>query len=317
MKVPELTISHRAGFLGVVDTEAPKRKKKSAESDLYDAIAAPLPRPGLGVDLSAYFVNSSTGGNFVRSLFHLDGRELIFKDESDGQKKAVIDVVAVTMDEKNNVVDEFNRTHVLKFDAATAARISRDGLIYSTDIPIKKSGSYNFRVAVRDTNSNMIGTAAQIVQIPDLKRADITVAGLTIAGVDKTGKFETVGPTTAANAITLPESGAVPAIRQFKPGAIIAYSYAIYNARLNKSAGRPNLSITVNLYKDGKLVTEGAQNTAEIEQQTDWQRINDFAYMRLNPMAEPGEYALQIVVRDLLGGKEAVSSQTIDFEVVK
>ena len=31
---------------------------------------------------------------------------------------------------------------------------------------------------------------------------------------------------------------------------------------------------------------------------------------------EPGEYALQLIVRDTLGGKEAVSSQWIDFDVV-
>ncbi len=316
VNVADLNVSLRSGFMGVVDAEAPKRKKKSAESDLYEAIAAPLPLPGLNVALSAHFVNADPGGNFVRSLFHLEGRELTFVDDG-GQKKAVIDVVAVTMDEKNDVVDEFNRTHTLKVDAATAARINRDGLIYSTDVPVKKSGNYNFRIAVRDANSRMIGTAAQIVQIPDLKRADITVSGLTVAATDAAGKFERLGPTTAANAITLPDSISVPAIRRFRPGAVLAYSYAIYNARLNRSAGRPQLAINVNLYKDGKLLIEGAQNTAEIEQQTDWSRIKDFAYMRLNPNAEPGDYSLQIVVRDLLGGKDAVTSQSIDFEVVK
>lgn len=316
VKVPELRISHRSGFLNEVDTQPVKRRAKSAESDLYDAIAAPLPKAGLGIDLTAYFGVAPTGENFVRALFHLDGRELTFADDA-GQKKMVLDVVAVTMDEKNDVVDEFNRTHTLKVDAATAARINRDGLIYSTDVPVKKSGSYNFRVAVRDQNSKTLGTAAQIVQIPDLKRSDIFVAGLTVAGVDAAGKFETPAATTAANAITLPNSAAVPAIRQFKRGSVIAYAYSIYNATLSKSAGKPNLAITVNLYKDGKLVSEAQQNTAEMADQKDWSRIHDFAYMRLNANAEPGEYALQIIVRDLLGGKDAVSSQSIDLEVIE
>lgn len=315
IKVPELTISHRSGFLSNVDTETPKRRAKSSETELYEAIAAPLVRPGLNIDLSAHFGVAETGESFVRSLFHLDGSELVMLDDG-AQKKVVIDVVAVTMNEKNDVIDEFNRTHTLKVDAATAARINRDGLIYSTDVPIKKSGSYNFRVAVRDANSKMIGTAAQIVQIPDLKRSDIFVSGLTVAGVDTAGKFERLGPTTAGNAIKLPTSDAVPAIRRFKRGSVIAYSYSIYNAKQNKSSGRPQLSIAVNLYKDGKLLVEGKQNTAEIESQTDWNRIRDFAYMRLDKQAAPGEYALQIVVRDLLGGKDSVSSQWIDFDVV-
>ncbi len=316
IKVPELRVSHRSGFLAAVDTAPVKRRAKSAETDLYDAIAAPLPRAGLNIGLSAHFGIAPSGESFVRSLFHLDGTDLVFVDDG-GQKKMVLDVVAVTMDEKNDVVDEFNRTHTLKVDSATAARINRDGLVYSTDIPVKKSGSYNFRVAVRDANSKTIGTAAQIVQIPDLKRSGVFVAGLTVTGVDTAGKFEKLAPTTAANAITLPASDAVPAIRRFKRGSVIAYAYSIYNAKLNRSSGRPQLAISVNLYKDGKLVVEGEQNTAEIEQQTNWSRISDFAYMHLDPQAEPGDYALQIVVRDLLGGKDSVSSQSIDFEVVQ
>ncbi len=316
VKLPDLNVSHRSGFIPTVDAAPVRRKSKSAESDLYEAIAAPLARPGLGVDLSANYVSGDAGESFVRSLFHVDGRELTFVDDG-GQKKLVIDVVAVTMNEKNEVIDEFNRTHTLKVDPATAARINRDGLVYSTDVAVKKSGSYNFRVAVRDANTKMIGTAAQIVQIPDLKRSEVFVAGLSVAGVDGNGKFERLAPTTAANAITLPSSGATPAIRRFKRGSVIAYSYAIYNAKLSKSAGKPQLAISVNLYKDGKLLVEGKQNTAEIESQTDWSRIRDFAYMRLDATAEPGEYALQIVVRDLLGGKDAVTSQSIDFEVVE
>ena len=71
----------------------------------------------------------------------------------------------------------------------------------------------------------------------------------------------------------------------------------------------------VNLYKDGKLIAEGAPTSYKPEKQTDLTRISDFQYMRLT-QTEPGEYALQLIARDTLGGKDAVSSQWIDFDVV-
>ncbi|MEQ1765055.1 MAG: hypothetical protein ABL984_18155, partial [Pyrinomonadaceae bacterium] len=265
--------------------------------------------------LMASFGNSASGGSFVRSVMHVAGEELSFSDEPNAQKKVVLDVVAVTLDEKNEVVDEFTRTHTLKVDAQTAARIMRDGFVYTADIPIKKSGSYNFRVAVRDANSKLIGTAGQAVQIPDLKRSDVFLSGLTVSGVDQNGKFETVGPTTAETAITLPTSHATPSIRQFRPGSVVAYAYSVYNARTDKTSGKPNLAVTVNIYRDGKLILPGNENPAQLETQPDWTRISDYGFVRLNPQAEPGDYAVQVIVKDLLGGKNAVTSQWIDLEV--
>lgn len=309
-KIPDLKVAYRAGYVGVPDVETARAKRRHADSELYDAIISPLPRPGLNIGLSAHFVNRG-GGDFVRSVFHLDGSSLVFTDEPNSQKKAVLDVVAVTMDEKNDVVDEFTRTHTLKFDSATADRIQLTGLVYSTDVPIKKPGSYTFRVAVRDANSKQIGSSSQVVQIPDLKKAGIFLSGVAVAGVDGAGKFQEMGPTTAETAIQLPASASIPAIRRFVRGSVIAYSYSIYNIRRDRS----NVTLQVNLFKDEKLVAEGQPSPIKLDGVSAAGSITDFAYMRLTG-TEPGDYALQITVRDLAAGKNAVSSQWIDFEVV-
>jgi len=315
LKVPDLNVSYRAGFTGVVDVAA-KPSRRTGDSELYEAIAAPLARPGLGLRMSAWFANTPAAGSFVRSQTHIDGAEIAFTDEANGQKKAVFDVVAVAMNEKNEVVDEFTRAHTLKFDAETAKLINRHGLVYSADVPVKKPGAYNFRVAIRDGSSKLIGSAAQVVEIPDLKKSDLFISAVNIAGVDPTGKFITPGPVTAANAISLPTAPDVPAIRRFRRGSIVAYTFSAYNAKLDRASGQPRLTVQTNLYKDGQLVVEGQPQPVDLKGQTDLTRISDFAYMRLNQSTEPGDYALQITVRDLAGGKNAVSSQWVDFEVI-
>lgn len=311
----DLKVAYRSGFVGVVD-EATKPKKRTGDSELYEAIVAPLPRPGMRLRLSAYYANTLNKNDIVRSTFHIDGADITFAEESNGTKMAVLDVVAVTMNEKNEVVDEFTRTHTVKFDANTARLINERGLVYSADVPVKKSGSYTFRVAVRDGNSKVIGSASQVVTIPDLKKSGLYLSGLTITKVDPTGKFDTPTAPTAETAISLPVSPAVPAIRKFSPGSIAAYLYTIYNAKLDRTTGRPRLSAKVNFYQSGKLVAEGNSEEIDLKDQKDLTRIENFAYIKLSAASDPGDYAIQIIVTDLVdGGKNAVSSQWIDFEI--
>ena len=108
---------------------------------------------------------------------------------------------------------------------------------------------------------------------------------------------------------------AAAAIRQFRPGSVIAYPYTIYNATLQ--GGKPNLTVQVDLYREGKLVVGGKPQPADLQPQSDWTRISDFGYLKLNDKSEPGDYLLRIIVTDLLaGGKKAVSTQYVEFEVV-
>lgn len=315
VKTPALKVISRAGFFGFVDQHQPK--SKTEDSDLYEAIATPLPQAGIDVLLTAYFVNSLEAGNVVRSLFRINGNELTFVDEG-GLKKTAFDVVAVTLDEKGKVVDEFTHGVIYKEKAVFMPTILKNGLIYSVDVPIKKPGTYNFRVAVKDIASKQIGTSSQLVEIPDLKKAGVFVSGLTVAQVDKTGKFAIPAAVKQGNAVTPTMSAAVPAIRRFQRNSILAYAYTIYNAKLDPASGEPKLSVQTKLYYNGELVMEGKPQNAQIEKQTDWTRIKDYGYLQLKPQMVPGDYNIQIIITDLLAnGKNAVTSQSIDFEVVE
>lgn len=310
---PDLRVQSRAGFIG--ETREPqKRKSRSQESDLYDAIAAPLPTAGLNLRLTAFFGNTPDAGTFVRSLVHVDGADIKFVDDAQGRIKAVFDVVAVTMNEKNEVVDEFTRTHTFKIEAPAASIIRQNGLVYTTDVPIKKPGVYSFRVAVRDATTRMLGSASQVVQIPDLKKGELQVSALTVSEVDKEGKFAVPSAVKPEFALSLSSTPAVPAIRRFRRGTILAYSYAVYNAKIGPG-GRPALSVQMNLYRDGKLIVEGKPAPADLPNQTDWSRIQDYTYFRLTPDAARGDYTLQVIVRDTLAKGVAVASQSVDFEV--
>ncbi len=315
IKRPGVTVYSRAGFFSRVTEMATQKKRKSDESDLYEAIAAPLPIAGLDLGLTAYFINTPSGGNAVRSFFHIEGRDIKFANDAAGTQKAVFDVVAVTLNEKNAVADEFTKSHTLRVPADAVDTIKQNGLIYSTDVPIKKPGTYTFRVAIRDSASRLIGSAGQPVDIPDLKRSDLILSGLIVSGVDADGKFLIPSGPEGDNAFAAVRTGAVPEIRRFPRGAVIAYAYTVYNAKAD-STGKAKLIVQVNLFKDGKMIVEGPKQPADLQEQADRLRIKDFGFLRLG--AETGDYALQVIVTDTLAsGKKATSSQWIDLEVTE
>ena len=107
------------------------------------------------------------------------------------------------------------------------------------------------------------------------------------------------------------------AIRKFQRNTVLAYAYKLYHAQLDKNTGKPSLTLQLNLYRGGKLISEGTPQPVQLEAQTDLTRISDYGYLRLKPNVEFGDYALQIIVKDLLAkGKNQTATQWIDFEVV-
>lgn len=311
---PGVNVYSRSGFVGSA-TQASKPKRRSENSEMYEALMAPLPNAGLGLRMTAYFGNGPAEGNYVRSVTHLDGNAITFvKDGS--LMKASIDVVAVTMNDKNDVVDEFTRAHTFKIDPAAIPMIKRNGLVYTTDVPIKKAGTYNFRLAVRDVNSRLIGSASQVLEIPDLKKGRFALSALTIAQADANGKFTVPSAVRPEQALSLVETTAVPAIRRFRQGSVLAYAYSLYNATTNKAVRKPSILVQVNLYRDGELMTAFQPTPADLSPQSDWTRINDFGYLRLGPEMDKGDYTLQITVTDQLAPNGSnTSSQWVDFEI--
>ena len=119
----------------------------------------------------------------------------------------------------------------------------------------------------------------------------------------------------SANAFATVSASSIPAIRKFHSGSILGYSYKIYNARLDKTTNQPALIVQVILYRDGEVMLDGKPQNTQLEPQTDLTRISDYGYLKLPPDISKGDYALQIIVKDLQSKK--TTSQWTDFEVVK
>ena len=104
-------------------------------------------------------------------------------------------------------------------------------------------------------------------------------------------------------------------MRKFRSGSIIDYGFEVYNAKLDKASGRPQLMTQVRLFRENQQVYTGKLIPIRGEA-ADAKRVVAIGHLQLGTNLVAGEYILQVVVIDALAKeKQQVSQQWIEFEI--
>jgi hypothetical protein len=330
---PGLRVRSRTGFYGITDEQAiPARKTR--EEQLVGALVSPFSSGDIHVRLTSVFGNDPrTSSSFMRSMMYIDTHDIGFTTESDGSHKADLDVAAITFGDNGLAVDKVARTYELRLKEEEYRRVIKHGLIYTLNVPVKKAGAYQLRVAVRDAATERVGSAGQFIEVPNLSKNRLALSGIILGGMNPAAAQKTSAGETAAEsrAPATPESAnastgaaevydaqAGPAVRRLTHGMLLDFGYVIYNAQLDRATLRPQLTTQVRLFRDGQPVFTGKELPFNADRQTDLKRLVAGGRLRLGTNLPPGEYVLQVVVRDALAKeKYRTASQWIDFEIVK
>jgi VWFA-related protein len=304
------TVRMRNGFFGVADTGSTASAANPREQ-IISALTSPFGSSGVHLQLTSLFGNDAKIGSFMRSILHVDANDLTFTKQPDGWQQATFDVVAVTFGDNGNVVDETSRTDTFRVSDQGFQEVLKHGFIYFVVLPIKKPGAYQLRTVLRDHDSGRIGAASQFVEVPDLKKAHLTLSGLMINAVNKTA-------TQTNHGSTPPEPEAGEAVRRFKTGMFLRYGFVIYNARLDRTTQQPQLQIQMRLFRNGEAVFTGKIQSFGLNNPPDLNRLAADGGITLGADLVPGEYVLQVIVNDLLADdKHRGASEWLDFEIVK
>jgi VWFA-related protein len=305
------TVRMRTGFYGVTD-ESLKMVNRTPEQQLIAAVLSPFGSSEVQVRLTSLFDNDPAQGSVLRSFLYVNANDLTFTKEADGSHKAVFDLVAVTFGEDGKLVDQSANQHTINLSEATFQRVAKYGFTYNAVVPVKKPGAYQFRTALRDVPSSRVGSAGQFVQVPDVNKDRLTTSGLLIKGMPLDRYLK--GENTAEDSDPMANTS----VRQFRTPSALVYALAIYNAKIDKNTGKPNLTIQARLFRNGELVFTGNAVPFAAREQSDPKRLGGGGGIQLGTDMHPGEYVLQIVVTDLLAKeKYRVATQWMDFEIVK
>jgi VWFA-related protein len=317
----KFNVRMRTGFYGITDEEVMPARTTVAQQ-MIGALTSPFGSAGVHVRLTSLFANDAKLGSIMRSMLHVNGRDLTFSDEPDGWHNAVFEILAVTFGDNGVVVDQIGRTHTIKLKGKTYERVLKSGFTYDIIVPIKKAGAYQLRTALRDVASARVGSASQFIEVPNIKKDRLTLSGLMVKGVTREA-FQTSGNVSnrgenADDSLDESDPNAGPSLRQFKSGSVMVYGYVIYNAQLDKATGKPQVQSQLKLFREGREVFVGKQLAFDAAASPDLKRLAANGALQLGSQMEPGEYVLQLIVIDLLRkDKYRVTSQWIDFEIVK
>jgi len=311
----------RNGFFGITDEQAVPQLHTRLEQ-LTAALTTPFGSAGVHLRLTSLFAYDSKMGSMMRSLLHVNAHDLTFTDQPDGWHQSVFDILAVTFGDNGVVVDQISRTHTMRLKGKTYDRILRDGFTYNVTVPIKKAGAYQLRTALRDVASERVGSAAQFIEVPNIKKNRLTLSGVLVRGVPlQVYLKDREAPNSEENTDDTVEQAdpeANAAVRRFKSEMVMIYGFAIYNAQVDKQTGKPHLQTQVRLFRDGQLVFSGKEVPFDTANQTDFRQLVMAGAMQLGSEILPGEYILQVIATDLLAKeKHRLATQWIDFEIVK
>jgi hypothetical protein len=278
------------------------------------ALVSPFGANDVNVRLTTFFVDQAPEGGLLRSFVYLAPRELTFAEQPGGWRVANLDFRGVLFGDNGKVLAEQTEVGTVRLRGTAYDRAMREGIVRSFDLPVKQYGTFQFRVAVRDSTSSRIGSAGKFVEIPDLRRGDLAMSGI-VAREVITSAAQSSGQISANGEDELITSG--PAVRRFRQGATLVFGFAIYNAKTGASASVSRLTKQTRVFRDGKLIFTGDPVPVDLEGQTDLKRINSATLFQLGTEMSPGEYVLQIIVTDSSKSKAPTASQWIDFELIK
>jgi VWFA-related protein len=317
-----LRVRSRTGFYGLSDEEA--NPTSVATQQIVKAITSPFTSGDIHLKLTSLFGHEAKEGSFMRSIMHIDARDISFTDDEAGVRKAVIEVVAFTFGSNGEIVGREARGYNLSVRAQDFQKLLDQGFTYALNVPIKKAGGYQLRVAVRDPRAERVGSASQFIDVPDLGKNRLTLSGLVLSGYDPaTATKAAAGPDQPPNSgeqglIEAIDPASTPAVRMLKRGTFLDYGFLIYNAQLDQKTKKPQLESQLVLLKDGKEVFAGKLMPLKVGEEPDWKHIPAAGRLRLGDELAPGEYMLQIIVADRLAKeKDRWATQWMDFEIVK
>ena len=326
-----LKVRTRNGFLGVAEDVARKGKRTRSEQ-LMAALLSPFASGGVKLQLTSFFLNDASLGSTIRSVMLMDARDLTFTPLPDGRQQAVLDVVAVTLGEDGQVVDQVSLVETIRAKPEKLERFMREGMLYGMNVPVKKPGAYQLRIAIRDSASGRIGSASHYIEVPDVRKDKLTLSSLVITGNRPATKARDLltsvlgapGASAAATEtgarvvpggeglIGMEDPLASPASRIFRYGWYLDYACLVLNAGKVKKGAQ--LNSQVKLFREGQQVFAGEVFPVDLNNQNDPARLVVARRLQLGTILEPGDYMLQLSVTDAVGNRTA--TRWIDFKLV-
>jgi VWFA-related protein len=314
---PGLKVSHRSGFFNNNGTGTQPQPQLTAERQMAEALMSPFAQSDIALNINALYADDPVDGGYIRSFLHIDARNLSFTDTAEGWKTSTFDVAAVTFGDNGKPVENIESKYTIKTKGATYDAMLKNGFVYVLIMPVKKPGLYQYRVALRDIGSGKIGSAAQVVDVPNLAKQKLTVSSLAVEDVSMSTWQNITQGKVGNNAGQIKVASTLlydTVLKLFPAGTVLRYGFEVYNAKIGKDL-LPQIETQAKILQNDKVIVAGNPIKLDAKGQRSPDHLQVSGAILLNDKLPEGDYVLQIIAKD--NASNQVSTQLFSFSIVK
>jgi VWFA-related protein len=310
-----LAVRSRSGYYGIPEDD-PQLAREREAATLLNALVSPFDSRDVGLHLSTLFFQDAVRGPLLHSFLRVDASNLSFAQDQ-GFLVAQVEALGATFDDEGRVIEQLGRDGKIRLSQDALERALERGINYTVDMPVKKPGAYQLRVAFRDTASGRVGSAYQFVEVPDLRRNRLSLSGILMSDAPS-GDGLAPGEPARAEVLDTERGAAIQASRVFSRGQPLSYGLVIYNAQVTHDGRGVDVTTQMRLLHDGRVVVTGEPRRLEVANANDMKAVFTGSTLLLPTEMPEGHYVLQVTVIDALAPpKKQEALQTIDFEIVR
>jgi hypothetical protein len=300
---PGVVVRSRAGYLRhPVRVEFPAPVEHAVL--LNNALASPFSGPDIRVGLTALFSDYPREGPSVDAIGYFDPRDFSFIHDLQGIYHGAVQLRVAAYADDGRSTTALERDYKLTLRPAEYRQAMENGLRFSFQMKLPRPGAWQIRAVVADSASDHIGSATQVVEIPNVKQGALALSGLVLR----------CGPQAADRAPADPQGD--PGVRIFKPGSGCTFQYGVFGA-LTGLDKQSSLEVQTRIFAEGRVVFDGRSGRFNFEEAPEGSHRQIFGQLKLDPLMSPGDYILQVTVRDMLApaGQPRTATQFTDFQV--
>ncbi|HEX6730549.1 MAG TPA: GWxTD domain-containing protein [Pyrinomonadaceae bacterium] len=225
---------------------------------------------------------------------------------SGGLETARLNIFGKVLSVANRRVGKFEDTVTTTATSEELSTTRKRKSAYAKGL-ILDPGRYRVDVFVRDVESGALGVKRVALIVPEFPADRLSASNLILAAkLEQVERGAALTPFTIGTTKVIPNLSAV-----YKRSQPVGIYVQIYNAAIDQTTLRPAADAEYVLLKDGKELSK---------QLEDWRQINDsgqrLTLSRLidTRSLEPGEYEVQVRIRDHVSGQTITPSATFKIE---
>ena len=309
LKRSGLSLRSRQGEFGPatkLEAEAPLNT-----DPLVSAALSPFRAGAVRVRLNALFARSGKAGYLLQSHLYFDGMDVPLVKGSDGRYQAELEIGELLVADNGVLPATARRTLSLTLDDDQYRQMMAGGMVYTLPIALKEPGVYQVRAAVRDTRTGSVGSASQVLVVPQVGKGRLAMSGVAL-GVSREHAVANEEPASSTVTPTADDGRRValpPGV--FRRGEPIPYAFVIYNG-LGGSEDN-GLTTRISVLQNGRVLAAAAPQ--------DVRRLRPINGVAVIPIVgslnvghvTAGKYAVEVAVNDRRC--RCTTSQMVDIEV--